>query len=641
MPKPKSTPSPSAAPLPGIFARFASLAPATYSEADQSVEVVFTTGAAVHRIDPWTGDEFDEVLTVEPGAVRLDRLNAGAPVLDSHDRARGLAGVVGTVVPGSAAIAGGEGRCRIRLASTPDVADVVAKVAEGVIRNVSIGYLVHRSELRDPGDAGGRKQLVALEWEPVEVSLVAIPADPGAQLRDHPGAPLAGFYVAQAPTGAGVMLPPLPAGRERSLGDFGRPDRAIGAAALRRLCQHAGMPAEDLAELLVRHADSPLSEAEGHQVMNSFIAANRPLISNRVAVTVDAGDTARAGIEEALYCRLGGRRPENAGAPYRGLPLMALAREWLGQRGLVDRLAGDAEILERALHTSSDFPRIMAGAGNRFLLDAYGAAESGIKRVAAIRRVRDFRPINVFGVATTQPLAQVGEGGEVRYGSVGESGEVYRLGTFAQIIGISRQMIVNDDIGAFASPLTLYGRGTAETEATLLAGILNANAGAGANMADGNPLYNVQWANRAVSGSVISVAALGDARAALRNARDLKGDPDVPSNAVPRTLLVPAALETVAQQFVAQITPAAPASANPFAGVLDVATDPRLTGTGWRLFADPALFPVIELAYLDGAEGPRLEMRDGWTTLGIEFRVTLDVGAAPVSRVGSYWNPGA
>lgn len=160
--------------------RSGALRSASFDPDTNTIEVVFTTGAAVRRIDPLDGTEFDEVLSLAPGAVRLDRLNAGAPFCDSHATDR-LAAVLGSVVPGSARIEGARGSCRIQLSRAPGVADTVLKIREGVIRNVSVGYWTHRAELTErPDDV---LLLRVTDWEPLEISAVPVPADAGSQIR--------------------------------------------------------------------------------------------------------------------------------------------------------------------------------------------------------------------------------------------------------------------------------------------------------------------------------------------------------------------------------------------------------------------------------------------------------------------------
>lgn len=154
---------------------------ATSFDADSNtIEVVWTTGAAVRRFDDWSGEEFDEVLSLAPGAVRLGRLNAGAPFIDTHDSTE-CSRVVGSVVRGTARIEDGKGVATIQLSRAKDVADIVTKIREGVIRNISVGYWIHKSTTEDR--EGGVPLTTATDWEPLEISAVPVPADPGSQVR--------------------------------------------------------------------------------------------------------------------------------------------------------------------------------------------------------------------------------------------------------------------------------------------------------------------------------------------------------------------------------------------------------------------------------------------------------------------------
>jgi len=100
--------------------RAADLLPATLDEQDRSIEVVWSTGARVRR-QPLFGEPFDEELSMDPGSVRLERLNAGGPLLKVHDL-RTLDSVIGSVVPGTARIDSGRGIARVRFSERDDVA---------------------------------------------------------------------------------------------------------------------------------------------------------------------------------------------------------------------------------------------------------------------------------------------------------------------------------------------------------------------------------------------------------------------------------------------------------------------------------------------------------------------------------------
>lgn len=161
--------------------REASIVPGTLDAEQRTFDIVWTAGAEVPRVDYWTGQRYIEVLEVSKKAIRLDRLQSGrAPVLDSHSR-WSLASVMGVVEANSVKIAdGAEGTARVRLSKREDIAPLVSDVRDGIIVNVSPGYIIHayREEVRD-----GKTYRIATDWEPMEISFVPIGADSAAARR--------------------------------------------------------------------------------------------------------------------------------------------------------------------------------------------------------------------------------------------------------------------------------------------------------------------------------------------------------------------------------------------------------------------------------------------------------------------------
>lgn len=160
--------------------RAAELRAESFDDDANTVELVWTTGAAVRRYSYRDGP-YLETLDVTPKAVRLDRLNAGAPFLNTHS-SYDLGDIIGSVVPGSARVAGGKGTATVKLSSDPAHAGIVGNIKGGVIRNVSVGYAVHSVE-KTEADDGTLPTWRVTDWEPLEISAVPIPADPGAQMR--------------------------------------------------------------------------------------------------------------------------------------------------------------------------------------------------------------------------------------------------------------------------------------------------------------------------------------------------------------------------------------------------------------------------------------------------------------------------
>jgi len=154
--------------------------PSSYNEEKNSFDVTFTTSAPYRRYDWRREEEYDEVLSFDDDHVKLSRLNAGAPVLDNHDRFSGLSSQIGVVE--RAWVENGQGGATIRLSGRDEVKGIVQDVKDGIIKNVSIGYEVRKVQ-REERAKGERPIYRAVDWEPFEISLVPIPADPMAQVR--------------------------------------------------------------------------------------------------------------------------------------------------------------------------------------------------------------------------------------------------------------------------------------------------------------------------------------------------------------------------------------------------------------------------------------------------------------------------
>jgi hypothetical protein len=151
---------------------------AAASDSDPLVrEVVFYTGANVPRFDFWTGEEYMLRFSMEPKDVNLSRLKAGAPLLDSHNSYR-LENQLGVVE--DAWLDGNRAMARVRFSAREDVADVVRDVNDGIIRNLSMGVEIGKRE--DITEKGSKmRQYLARDWQPMEISIVPIGADAGAQ----------------------------------------------------------------------------------------------------------------------------------------------------------------------------------------------------------------------------------------------------------------------------------------------------------------------------------------------------------------------------------------------------------------------------------------------------------------------------
>ncbi len=144
----------------------------------RTVELTWTTGSKGRRWS-WDIGSYMEELEVSSKALRLDRLNNGAPFLNAHSSYE-LSDVIGVVE--KAWLEGEEGRALVRFSRREDVEGIFRDVQDGILRNISVGYAVHRYEVVEEED-DKLPTYRAVDWEPLELSLVPIGFDDGAKIR--------------------------------------------------------------------------------------------------------------------------------------------------------------------------------------------------------------------------------------------------------------------------------------------------------------------------------------------------------------------------------------------------------------------------------------------------------------------------
>lgn len=135
---------------------------------NRTLALSFSSELPVSR---WFGDE---VLSHDPSAADLSRLNDGGPLLFNHDM-DDVIGVVETAGIG----ADRKGHASVRFAKTARGDEVMGLVADGILRNVSFMYRVDNYLAAiDATNADSTDIYTATRWCAYEISLVTVPADP-------------------------------------------------------------------------------------------------------------------------------------------------------------------------------------------------------------------------------------------------------------------------------------------------------------------------------------------------------------------------------------------------------------------------------------------------------------------------------
>lgn len=355
----------------------------------------------------------------------------------------------------------------------------------------------------------------------------------------------------------------------------------------------------------------------------------------------DASDKYKAATEKAFDQKFEGGQPDYDNE-YLSFTLLDHAKHCLKNAGVSLRGMSKMKIVGAAFtHSTSDFPLILENQIGKVLRDAYSIFPETWNRIATTGSVSDFKVNSRYNIGSFNSLDTVPENDEFTHGSFGEEREQIQAATKGKLINLSRQMIINDDLGAFLRIAQLMGRAAQRTIGNDVYNVLFNNA----LMSDGVALFSVAThANLAASGGAISVATLGTGKSAMRLQKDVNLRDTL--NTMPAVLLAPVAKEDVALQIIASETDPTGTNSrvpNPVRNMVEVITDPRLDTNSvdaWYLLADPAFAPTVEVAFLDGNQTPYLETQMGFTIDGVTWKVRLDYGTAAVDWRTAYKNPG-
>lgn len=660
----------------GPLSMRADVVPGSLNEEARTVDVVWTTGARVKRSSWFDGPWYEE-LSTNPNHVRMERLLSGrAPVLLQHNAYDPDAhqGVVTT-----ARLSEGKGTATLRfLTGDADADKTWNKIRQGVLTSVSVGYSVHKSEKIEGGDET-IPVYRATDWEPYEISPVAMGADPDAHMRSANLRTNMCEFVTRGQE---------PQKESRTMDE----DMKVAAAEAARKAEvqvaaEAAASAEreraNTITLLVRKAaidattaDTLIAEGKTVDEARAFVlgklmerSESTPISSH---VRIEGGLTEkekrvrgatawmveRVGatelIERAAKDPKHGRRfkdMEVDGGEFRGMTLLDIARDCLERGGVNTRGMDRMELVGRAFtqrssgyQTTSDFAVLFENVMHKLVLGAYATTQDTWSRFCKTDTVSDFRASNRFRTGSFSSLDNLNEAGEFKNKAIpdGEKTSI-TTATKGNIIALSRKAIINDDMGALADMATKLGRSARLSIEVDVYALLALNSGLGPTQTDTNPFFHSARSNVNGTGSTLAVAGIDADRVVMAQQRDITSNEYLDLR--PAVLLVPVGLGGEARVVNdSQYEPADNKFMKPnkVRGLFrDVVDTPRLSGTRRYLFADPSIAPAIVVAFLEGqGEAPMLESQDGWRVDGTEWKVRLDVKAQMFDPRGAVTNAG-
>lgn len=602
----------------------------------RTVELSFSSETPYGR---WFGDE---ILCHDEECINLERFKNGlGTVLFNHDRDA----VVGHVE--KVWLEDNRGKALARFDTDEQSETIFQKVQSGTLQGVSVGYAIYRYEVLEDEDTkstNGRfngPAYVVTDWEPLEISIVSVPAD--------------------ATVGVGRSAEEIHTSIDTQEETKRMDEKAIVTTEeVKSTPVETGITQEDLqkameqerkrtSEITALFRDFDVEGADEAIVMGVSVDEARAMVMDQLrarnkGVSVTMGeaesDKFRAAAQDAVLMAAG--IPVADAAPganeLRGYSMIELARESLQRENVKANFGDNMELARQAINSTSTFPAIMSNLANKSVMTGFNEAETTFQIWAGKGSNRDFKEAARVALSEAGNLELVPEGGQFQQDFLGEASARTKVATYGKLFSLTRQAIINDDLGLFSKIATKYGSAAKRLVNKMVYAQLTGNV----KMQDNIALFDTKHGNVAGTGEALSVKAIAKAITAMRRQKGITGEATL--NITPKYLVVPPELEMVAYQIVnstAAVDGVNSGVVNPYKGRFVVVADAELTDPdAWYLVADATQHDTIEVTYLNGVETPRLETRQGFDVDGIEYKVAFDCGVSALDFRGVFKNAG-
>ena len=602
----------------------------------RTVELSFSSETPYGR---WFGDE---ILCHDEECINLERFNNGlGTVLFNHDRDA----VVGHIE--KVWLEDNRGKALVRFDTDEQSETIFQKVQSGTLQGVSVGYAIYRYEVLEDEETkstNGRfngPAYVVTDWEPLEISIVSVPADPTVGV---------GRSAEEIHTSIDTQEDNTRMDQEKNL-EVQEVKSAPVETGLTQADLQKAMEQERkrTSEITALFRDFDVEGADEAIVMGVSVDEARAMVMDQLrarnkGVSVTMGeaesDKFRAAAQDAVLMAAGipVAEPATGAQELRGHSMVELAREALQREGLKSNFGDNMELARAAINSTSTFPAIMSNLANKSVMVGFNEAETTYQIWAGKGSNRDFKEAARVALSEAGNLELVPEGGQFQQDFLGEASARTKVATYGKLFSLTRQAIINDDLGLFSKIATKYGSAAKRLVNKMVYAQLTGNV----KMQDNVALFDSKHGNVAATGEALSVKAIAKAITAMRRQKGITGDATL--NITPKYLVVPPELEMTAYQIVnstAAVDGVNSGVVNPYKGRFVVVADAELTDPdAWYLVADATQHDTIEVTYLNGVETPRLETRQGFDVDGIEYKVAFDCGVSALDFRGVYKNAG-
>lgn len=411
-------------------------------------------------------------------------------------------------------------------------------------------------------------------------------------------------------------------------------------ADIQAACQ--GFEGDEVTDLMARAMRGEIDQLDLQAKLLTVVRDNRPTILTAsrgagapadrnvlLAVAYRAGDVGEAEIIEAC-----GEPAIEAAHSLRGMGI----QEYFARCAMIEgvelpRYTSEPRAWIEAAFSTMSLPGILGNTAHRMLLEGYNYVESVWRDIVKVASVKDFKEHTRYRLTGDMKFELVAKDGELKHGTLGEQSFTQKADTRGILFGLTRQDIINDDLGAFMALPKHLGMGAADSLNEVVWTLVLSNPS--------NFFHTSHNNYSAGAGTALAIDSLTQAEQKFLDQTKPNG---TPLGIAPKVLLVPTALKVTAEQLMSSLQLIEGASSartaklpnnNPHAGKFKTSCSAYLSNStisgysalAWYLFADPNVLAAIELAFLNGVDRPIVEKADAdFNTLGVQFRGYMDFG---------------
>jgi len=290
---------------------------------------------------------------------------------------------------------------------------------------------------------------------------------------------------------------------------------------------------------------------------------------------------------------------------------------------------------------------ILSNVATKELVAGYEEQDNTWREISTVKTVRDFKKVTTYRLLDSMEYEPLGAGGEIKHGTVSQESYERQAKTYAKMFALTREDIINDDLGAFDDLRTRLGAGAAMKMRDIF----------WSTFLDNSTFFTSGRGNY-ISGATTNLGldgvGLGLGIKAFRTMKSAEADGAKRIGGEPVILLVPPELEAIAQQLYTSSNLTGGSSPTPNANIyvnkyrpviVPQLSESGFTGnsaTAWYLFRATSVYAAMVVSFLNGQQSPVVESADAdFNTLGIQFRGYHDFGVDKAEYVAGVKSKGA